>query len=277
MSDQETPRTQQARAAAELALVRVVHHYGARPEFVLLGGLVPHLLCPDAPLPHAGTTDVDVQVDLEIAGGAVHAAKLENALRNADFAPDDERSWRWVAESGLSRSVIKFELLADLDDQPAGVTVTFDDCEHLGAVNLRGTGYAAQDVQVRRLRAKDGGVWRTAEVNVTGLAGFLLAKVAAAYGRRKPKDWYDLAYVLLHNDIGGPYPAAQAVLTRFGSSLGRVHVALTDLAANFTTVDNQGPVAYLEQATLDDPTLDPATAAADAQLAVSRFCGLLLR
>jgi len=69
----------------------------------------------------AASFTADVQVDLEIAGGAVHAAKLENALRNADFAPDDERSWRWVAESGLSRSVIKFELLADLDDQPAGV------------------------------------------------------------------------------------------------------------------------------------------------------------
>ena len=34
-------RTSEARAAAEFALVRVVHHYGRKPEFVLLGGLVP--------------------------------------------------------------------------------------------------------------------------------------------------------------------------------------------------------------------------------------------
>jgi len=277
VNDQDPRRTQEARAAAELALVRVVHHYGARPEFVLLGGLVPHLLCPDAPLQHAGTTDVDVQVDLEIAGGAVHTKRLENALYNADFAPDDERSWRWVSESASSRAVIKFELLADLDNQPAGATISFDDCQHLGAANLRGTGFAAQDVQVRRLRAKDGGVWRTAEVNVTGLAGFLLAKVAAAYGRRKPKDWYDLAYVLLHNDAGGPVAAAEAVLASFGHSLGRIDVALTDLAANFSSVGDQGPMAYLEQATLDDPTLDPATAATDARLAVGQFCALLLR
>lgn len=45
MPDDEPPRTQAARAAAELALVRVVHHYGGKPEFVLLGGLVPALLC----------------------------------------------------------------------------------------------------------------------------------------------------------------------------------------------------------------------------------------
>lgn len=33
----EVPRSRIARAAAEAALVRVVHHYGGRPEFVVLG------------------------------------------------------------------------------------------------------------------------------------------------------------------------------------------------------------------------------------------------
>lgn len=41
----DSPRSREARAAAERALVRVVHHYGSRPEFVVLGGLVPELLC----------------------------------------------------------------------------------------------------------------------------------------------------------------------------------------------------------------------------------------
>ena len=41
----ETARMRAARAAAEQGLVRVVHHYGSRPEFVLLGGLMPELLC----------------------------------------------------------------------------------------------------------------------------------------------------------------------------------------------------------------------------------------
>jgi hypothetical protein len=45
MPDHDPPRSQAARAAAELALVRVVGYYGGRPEFVLLGGLVPGLLC----------------------------------------------------------------------------------------------------------------------------------------------------------------------------------------------------------------------------------------
>ncbi len=63
----------------ERALVRIVHHYGARPEFVVLGGLVPELLCATSDYQHAGTTDIDVQVDLEIAVGAVNTARLEQA------------------------------------------------------------------------------------------------------------------------------------------------------------------------------------------------------
>jgi hypothetical protein len=60
----------------------VVHHYGTRPELVVLGGLVPELLCSGSGFRHAGTIDVDVQVDLEIACGSVNTQRLERALRN---------------------------------------------------------------------------------------------------------------------------------------------------------------------------------------------------
>ncbi|KJF18778.1 MULTISPECIES: hypothetical protein [Acidithrix] len=60
MALDDPPRSRAARRAAEEALVRVVHHYGENPEFVLLGGLVPDLLCSKSGVIHAGTTDVDV-------------------------------------------------------------------------------------------------------------------------------------------------------------------------------------------------------------------------
>ena len=122
----DSPRSRDARASAEQALVRVIHHYGSRPEFVVLGGLVPELLCSGTDLHHAGTTDVDVQVDLEIAFGSVNAARLERALRNAEFEPDANLVWRWAAEGTSTRTVVKFELLADLDDAPAESTIRFD-------------------------------------------------------------------------------------------------------------------------------------------------------
>ena len=267
----DVPRSRTARAAAEQALIRVVHHYGGRPAFVLLGGLVPDLLCSTSDLLHAGTTDVDVQVDLEIALGSTSARRLERALLNAEFAPDGKRVWRWVAEGPVPRTVVKFELLADQDDAPSEATVTFDGCDELGAVNLRGTGYASRDVEVRTLDGHVGGVTHIAEVNVTGLAGFLLAKTAAARSRRKPKDWYNIAYVLLHNDAGGPAAAADAVFDRFGSEVDTFRTNLADLQANFATPQAQGPIAYAKQILLDHPAMDRPTVLADAVLAVERF------
>jgi hypothetical protein len=99
----EAARSREARASAEAALVRVVHHYGSRPEFVVLGGLVPQLLCSASDYEHAGTTDVDVQVNLEVAAGSANSGKLERALRNAEFEPDGTRAWRWTASGHTAR------------------------------------------------------------------------------------------------------------------------------------------------------------------------------
>lgn len=273
----EVPRSRVARVAAETALVRVVHHYGERPNFVVLGGLVPELLCAGSSFQHAGTIDVDIQVDLEIAGGSISAVKLERALRNAEFEPTDAYVWRWGADALDTQAVVRFELPADLDDQPDEATFLFNGCEYLGAVNLRGTGFAARDLEVRELSAKIGGDLHTVEVYVSGLGGFLLAKARAAYSRRRRKDWYDIAFVLLHNDAGGPDEAAAAVLDRFGEDIvGATRSAIIDLRANFSDTGSQGPRAYVEQMLLDQPDIDRTVTAADAVAAVERFSSLVL-
>lgn len=276
MTDEDLERSEEGRRAAELALVRVAHHYGGRPEFVLLGGLVPALLCSRSESRHAGTTDVDVQVDLEIARGSVDARRLERALRNAEFEPGGEHVWRWKLAG--SPTVIKFELLADLDDQPNEAVVEFDECDQLGAINLRGTGYASRDTVIHTISANDHGTRRQAEINVTGLAGFLLAKTAAAHGRRKAKDWYDIAFVLLNNDHGTPSAAAERVTEVFGQSIVRsISTQLLDLQANFADPGAQGTLAYVNQIAVDHPGLDEDVAAADAQLAVEAFTSGLFR
>ncbi|MYA87801.1 MAG: hypothetical protein F4X97_05025 [Boseongicola sp. SB0662_bin_57] len=71
-------------------------------------------------------------------------------------------------------------------------------------MHLRGTGFAAHDFEVRELNVRDGDVTCAAEANVSDLAGFLLAKTAAAISRRKPKGLHDMAFVLLHNGAAGP-------------------------------------------------------------------------
>ena len=275
MVDELPLRSRAAREAAETALARIVHHYGDRPEFVVLGGLVPDLLCAGSEFQHAGTIDVDVQVDLEIACGAVHAARLEHALLHAGFAPENARIWRWVADGTLGMPVVKFELLADLQDQPAETTIAFNACENLGALNLRGTGFAARDIEVRELSFRDGNDTLTAEVNFAGLAGFLLAKTAAAFSRRKAKDWYDIAFVLLHNDAGGTATAVEHVAKRFPGEIVALRTALDDLEANFEHPAAQGARSYVAQMQIDHPDLDPRTLVADGIIAVGEFCQAL--
>ena len=97
----EPARSRHARHLAEASLVRIVRGYGTVPEFVLIGGLVPDLLCSRSDQLHVGTTDIDVQVDLEIANGSANARRLEEALRGAGFTADAERGWRWQDRTAL--------------------------------------------------------------------------------------------------------------------------------------------------------------------------------
>ncbi len=186
-----------------------------------------------------------------------------------------------MVQGGTYRAVIKFELLADLDSARQGDNVLFTGTSALGAVNLRGTGYAARDHAVRTLVAYDQGARRVADVHVTGLAGFLLAKTAAAYGRHKAKDYYDIAFVLLHHDVidelgsGAMESPAEVMLRRLGAPV-ELRTALEDLRANFAADDAQGTTAYVDQHGLNHPQTDAATAATGAQLAVEAFTGALL-
>ncbi|MCC7112650.1 MAG: nucleotidyl transferase AbiEii/AbiGii toxin family protein [Deltaproteobacteria bacterium] len=129
---------------------------------------------------------------------------------------------------------------------------------------------------MRTLRGEVDGVERVVEVNVTGLAGFLLAKTAAARARAKPKDWYDIAFVLLHNDEGGVDEAARAVRICFGTDLAGLRTALEELSANFRSPTDQGTSAYAAQMMIDHPDSDEATLRADAVLAVTAFHRLLV-
>lgn len=179
--------------------------------------------------------------------------------------------WRWSV--GAARTaVIKIEFLADLDDQPNQATIRFDGCDELGAANLRGTGFAARDWELRPITAEIDGAPVTVELRVATLPAYLLAKTHAAYARGLSKDWYDIAYVTLHNDAGGPGSAADRVLAVFGDDLrGQTETALGELAANFADADGQGSTAYARTMVGLHPDLDVDVLANDAIAAMALF------
>jgi hypothetical protein len=90
------------------------------------------------------------------------------------------------------------------------------------------------------------------------------------------KDWYDIAYVLLHNDDGGPAVAARRVVDRFGAELwASTDTALSELAANFADIDAQGSIAYAATMLGMHPELDFDVLANDAVAAVALFTDFL--
>jgi hypothetical protein len=270
----EPERTRDARALAESALVRISAHTGSIDiPLVVLGGLVPELLCTTTEVRHQGTTDVDIQINLEVEVDGEHASQLEQALLAAGFSADPERSWRWLDhERG---TMAKVEFLCDLDDEPAESLVTFRGAKTLGAVNLRGTGYAARDWNFHNLSATIDDRLVSARVRFAALAGYLVAKGHALRNRRLEKDMYDLAYVLIHNDAGGPGPAAGEVIAKFGTDLPSLQSMFREVGASFSSPADAGPTAYVRLALDNEPDEDSALLAADAYAAIAEFLGRL--
>ena len=71
--------------------------------------------------------------------------------------------------------------------------------------------------------------------------------------RRKPKDWYDIALVLLNNEYGDALAAAGRVREVLGDPTGTIRTQLQDLQANLADSSAQGTSAYVNQITSDHP------------------------
>jgi hypothetical protein len=266
-------RSAAARAVAELALIRLLTGGAPTSELlIVLGGLIPPTLTsavPSAPA-HLGTTDVDVLLVTHLTVDR-DLSPIERALEAMDFTPDGD-GWRW--RGAVDARIVKIEFLCDLDDQPAETIVTPKGCSALRALNLRGTGNVEHDHRDMTLRGPDGDV----HVRYAGLAGYLLSKAAAARTRGADKDYYDLAYVLLHNDAGGP--AAAAAVINDGTLKGALPgmaTTLAELSERFRDDRAAGPRAYAQESLKVTPDEDPALLAADAAAAVQEFLAALHR
>jgi hypothetical protein len=244
------------------------------PFLVVLGGLVPAVLARDTTgvIPeHLGTTDVDVLLVSQIDPGA-DLGVVERALEALQFKPDPgQDGWRW--QGSIGSTLVRIEFLCDLDEYREGESIRPNGSHRLGAANLRGTGYVAHDFEWEDMTgALADGTAVQISVRFAGLQGYLLSKCVALRSRAATKDYYDLAYVLLHNRAGGPEDAAQAL--RVGpltSALGPLQSTFLEVRERYRDTSDIGPRAYAEQAIQVDPQAPEPELRADAVDAVQRF------
>lgn len=269
----EEVRSAEARARAEQALVWLAAGLeGETIELIVLGGLVPEILTrgvEPGSAAHLGTTDVDLllvtHVDQREDLGAV-----EERLVALGFSPEED-GWRW--RGAVGGRAVKIEFLCDLATVREEDLVTPAGCKELRAVNLRGTGYVARDWQWEELRASGpDGESLSVRVRFAGLAGYLLAKMVAVRTRGAEKDYYDFAYVLIHNRAGGPREAAAALMAgELREAVRELCPTLQEVDARFRSAGDFAARCYAEQMRLVDPGLDEATLRTDAVVAVAEF------
>ena len=165
----------------------------------LVGGLAPRYLFPNSA--HAGTTDVDLVVSLDLLAETEAYNTLEKNLKEMGFERSVEEGrpihWRW-RKAITDKITVIVELLCDTEEVGAGKSVRLPEEKQLSALNIKGVNLATEDFIKVELRAEllDGGGIAPETVRVVGLAAFLVLKARAYGDRGEQKDAYDILYCL---------------------------------------------------------------------------------
>ena len=237
-----------------LELTRVLGEYDE--EIAVVGGWVPPLLMPGAG--HIGSTDVDLALDHEALQEPRYAT-LRALLERSGYYADPEKNFIFYRDVVLDDGG---------DPDPVVVEVDLVAAEY-GLAGKRRRSQPVQDLRARKARGADlvfdqglvervpveghlpsGALFRT-HIRVAGPVPFLVMKANALVRRDKPKDAYDI-WFLLTNHLAGLEGLARAVAEH--ADHGLVREALGHLANAFASVDHVGPSAVADFLALEPGT-----------------------
>jgi hypothetical protein len=268
LKDYEEAEVAAARSVM-LELFRILGHY--RRDLLIVGGWIPSLILPKPADPaerHCGSLDVDLALDHRNLGEtgyeSIHQLLVEHGYKQGGDQPFQ-----------YSRRVGEFTIRVDL---LAG--------EYGGTGKGRRT-QKVQDVRPRKARGCDlafevaavtvelsgelpGGTLDHVKIPVASAVPFLVMKAIAMNDRLKPKDAYDLWYLITYFP-GGIEELAKAIRPYLNHGL--VNEALGILSDKFESVDHVGP----RHAADFDGNLDPEFRAQRQRDAFERVQNLLGR
>jgi hypothetical protein len=201
-ADGYTPDVTQA---CERTLLTLLSAFGnLKHTLRLVGGLVPRYLTPEAPpdVPvHAGTSDVDVVLNIQVLAEGDEYASLADQLNARGFerflnAGGVAVSWRWRRQVDKHLDVV-VELLRDAGEGIPGRVESVIG-ERVSALNIRYAGivhdwYLEREVTAHLLDAK--GV-STETIRFADVPAFVILKALALDQRQENKDAADLIHVI---------------------------------------------------------------------------------
>jgi hypothetical protein len=198
----------------ERTLVTLLRGLGPwKASIYLIGGLVPRYLIAspsdeEVRLPHVGTTDVDIVLDLDMLAEVEAYRRLEENLRALGFVRGTNEegnpqhySWRKPIGQGIT---IVVDLLCDASVEEGGQVAKLARERSLSALKLPGAHLAINDYVEVEITAEllDGRGVATERVRVANIVPFIVLKALAYDDRLEQKDAYDLIYCLMYYQNG---------------------------------------------------------------------------
>jgi len=215
-------------------------------EIVIVGGLVPSLIIPQAgpkqpQSSHIGTMDVDLGLTVAILDDERYA-ELSERLKSAGFEPDQndggkKTSQRWSIEENGQKVSVDFLIPPTQDCDKGGKLRNLE--SDFAAIITPGLRLAFEDRRSVKLEGKTiRNETASRDLWVCEAGAFTVLKALAFHGRGENKDAYDLVYVLQNYGDG-----IASVFERLEPLLpdDATQSALRILEEDFTNIDAVGP------------------------------------
>ncbi|GDX40754.1 hypothetical protein LBMAG21_10460 [Armatimonadota bacterium] len=253
-------------------------------QVTLIGGIVPSLLVPLSALPegadlHPGTADLDLGLELSVLTEEGYAT-ISELLRQAGYRAmekeeDRIRRQTWRTDPALGAIVTIDFLIARSPEQPPKTRIQNLEPD-FAALIADGLQLVARDrrkipisgLTIRGERAERF-IW------VCGPASFVVLKARAIHLREKPKDAFDLHYILMN--VEGGVDKVAGSLRQMLDDKDAVE-AIEFLRQAYLTIDSIGPsrtAFFLHGARSADTQEDYDDLAASAHAYVNRMLAAL--
>lgn len=229
--------------ACEIALVALLRAFGSlKNDLRLVGGLVPRYLMPSLSpeVPeHAGTTDVDVVLNITVLAAKGTYDKLKRQLKDGGFVryqPDPEgpvSSWQWVYNAGGTPIVVEF--LQHTDDPRQSSFLVEIDGEDVSACQILYAGIAHDWFEEKEIVVElpnNGGIVKET-IRYADAVAFIVLKALAFSTRHERKDASDLVHVMRYWDSVESLAKSFSERLATGAHGGAIDRALAALAVNF--------------------------------------------
>jgi hypothetical protein len=233
----------------------------ASKHLVIVGGLVPHLLVPDAADEHIGSADIDFCLSVAITQGETRQYyKSIEELLSPHFELASSSGFRWRKKDGVGGLPLAIDFLAPASEEDStvsdGTLELADDVaasnagEQLRPFPIRSGALIDEDAIETTIEAVelfyDHGVYADVDIRHAGPVGFLAAKADALDGRDDSKDGYDVGWWCL-NARPTAAEVAGLVTARPGFKHELFPECVHELEQAFRAPEYHGPSGYAKE------------------------------